>query len=258
MPDDETLAASLSGLSGLLSEHRALEVTLVRVATFAVQAIPGAQGAGLTLLEDDRQQTVVATAAFVRAVDEVQYGLGEGPCVSAVAERRTFTSGNLGGEGQWPHFGPRVGRLGVHSALSLPLLLPDRVLGALNVYARGKDVFDAHAIGLGEAFAPHAAVSVANAQLLAQAERLVTQLQQALTSRAEIDQAIGVIMSRTGATAAQAFQRLRSVSQSRSVKLTEVAGDLLAEAVRQARARHADDAPDGNPEHEPGTSAHRT
>ena len=67
------------GLSGLQSERRALEGTLVRVATVAVQAIPGAQGAGLTLLEDDRQQTVVATAAFVRAVDEVQYGLGEGP-----------------------------------------------------------------------------------------------------------------------------------------------------------------------------------
>lgn len=259
MRDEDELAASLSGLSGLLSEHRALEVTLVRVATFAVQAIPGAQGAGLTLLEDDRQQTVVATADFVRAVDEVQYGLGEGPCVSAVAERRTFTSGNLGGEGQWPRFGPRVGRLGVHSALSLPLLLKDRVMGALNIYAHGKDVFDAHAVGLGEAFAPHAAVSVANAQLLAQAERLVAQLQEALTSRAEIDQAIGVIMSRTGTTAREAFERLRSLSQSRSVKLTGVARDLLAEAVRQAKARHTDDAtagaPVADPTIEPGVSA---
>ena len=53
----------------------------------------------------------------------------------AVAEGRTFTSGNLGGEPQWPRFGPRIGRLGVHSALSLPLLLPNRVVGALNVYA---------------------------------------------------------------------------------------------------------------------------
>lgn len=101
-----------------------LEQTLVRVAELAVQAIPGAQGAGLTLLEADRPQTVVATAGFVRQVDDVQYSLGEGPCVSAAATGRTVTSGNLGGEPQWPHFGPRVGRLGVHSALSLPLLLP--------------------------------------------------------------------------------------------------------------------------------------
>jgi len=35
-----------------------------------------------------------------------------------------------------------VGRLGVHSALSLPLLLSDQVIGAINAYAHGKDVFD--------------------------------------------------------------------------------------------------------------------
>jgi GAF domain-containing protein len=243
MDEEDDLAASLTGLAGLLSGHRALEDTLVRVAEFAVQAIPGAHGAGLTLLEADRPQTVVATADFVREIDDVQYALNEGPCVSAVAERRTFTSGNLGGEPQWPRFGPRVGRLGVHSALSLPLLLPDRVVGALNVYAHGRDVFDESAVRIGELFAPAAAVSVFNAQMLAQAERLVGQLQQAMTSRAEIDQAIGVLMSRSGGTAAEAFESLRSMSQSRSVKLAEVAHEVVGEAIRRARARHTQAAP---------------
>jgi GAF domain-containing protein len=243
--DDDELAASLTGLSGLLSGHRTLEQGLVRVAEFAVRAIPGADGAGLTLLEADRPQTVVATDEFVTAVDDIQYGLGEGPCISAVAQGRTFSSGNLGGEQQWPHFGPRVGRLGVHSALSLPLLLPGQVLGALNVYAHRRDVFDEHAIVMGEAFSPQAAVSVHNAQLLAQAERVVAQLQQALTSRAEIDQALGVMMSRTGATALEAFDKLREMSQSQSVKLTEVAREVLGQAVRRARVRHAD--PPANP-----------
>ena len=187
----------------------------------------------------------MATDPFVTAVDDIQYGLGEGPCVSAVAQGRTFSSGNLGGEPQWPHFGPRVGRLGVHSALSLPLLLPGQVLGALNVYAHGRNVFDAHALAMGEAFSPQAAVSVHNAQLLDQAERLVAQLQKALISRAEIDQALGVVMSRTGATAQEAFDKLRDLSQTRSVKLTEVARDVLGEAVRRARARHAEAATEG-------------
>jgi len=39
--DDDELAASLTGLSGLLSGHRTLEQGLVRVAEFAVRAIPG-------------------------------------------------------------------------------------------------------------------------------------------------------------------------------------------------------------------------
>jgi len=243
--DDDELAGGLAGLAGLVSGQGALEATLVHIAEFAVQAISGAEGAGLTLLEADRAQTVVATADFVRAVDAIQYGIDEGPCVSAVAERRAFSSSNLGGEAMWPRFGPRVGRLGVHSALSLPLLLPDRVIGALNVYAHPRDAFDSHAVELGEAFAVPAAVSVANAQVLAQAERLVGQLREALTSRAVIDQALGVVMSRTGVSAPEAFERLRALSQSRSVRLAEVARELLAEAVRRGRARHRADAPDG-------------
>ena len=239
MDDDDGLEASLAGLSGLLTGPRPVQETLVRIAEFAVRAIPGAEGAGLTMLEDDRPQTVVASAEFVQAVDEVQYGLGEGPCLLAVETRSTQRSGSLGGDVRWPRFGPRVGRMGVHSAVSLPLLLPDRVVGALNVYAHGKDAFGSEAVRIGEMFARPAAVSVHNAQILAQSQRLAEQLGAALVSRAVIDQALGVIMSRTGATPKEAFERLRAMSQSQHVKVAEVSRALLDEAVRRARARQA-------------------
>lgn len=64
--DDDELSASLLGLSGLLGGHRPLEDSLVKVAGFAVHAIPEAEGAGLTVLEEDRQQTVVNMIEFVR------------------------------------------------------------------------------------------------------------------------------------------------------------------------------------------------
>ncbi len=235
---DDDLVASLLGLSELLTGHRPLRDTLTDIAEFAVRAIPGAEGAGLTMLEDDRPQTVVASAEFVHVIDDVQYGLGEGPCLQAVASRRTQTSGSLGGDARWPHFGPRIGRMGVHSVLSLPLLLPERVVGALNVYAHGKDAFGAESVRIGELFARPAAVSVHNAQVLGQSQRLATQLGEALTSRAVIDQAVGVLMSRTGATAEEAFGRLRALSQAQHVKLAEVSRLLVDEAVGRARARH--------------------
>lgn len=235
--EDDDLTTGLAGLAGLLTGHRALPETLTNIAEFAVQAIPGAEGAGLTMLEDDRPQTVVASAEFVRAVDDVQYGLGEGPCLLAVQTRETQTSGSLGGERRWPRFGPRVGRMGVHSVLSLPLLLPERVVGALNVYAHPKDAFGSEAVRIGELFARPAAVSVHNAQVLAQSQRLAAQLGDALTSRAVIDQALGILMSRTGAGPEEAFDRLRAMSQSQHLKLAMVAQTLVAEAIRRARAR---------------------
>lgn len=239
---DEDLTLSLTGLSGLLNGHRPLGETLTEIAQFAVHAIPGADGAGLTMLEDNRAQTVVSSAEFVHAVDDVQYGLGEGPCLQAVATGVTQTSGSLGGDPRWPHFGPRIGRMGVHSVLSLPLLLPrpgadDRVIGAMNVYAHAKNAFGPDAVRIGELFARPAAVSVHNAQVLAQSQRLAVQLAEALNSRAVIDQALGVLMSRSGATPQEAFDRLRTMSQTQHVKVAEVARVLVDEAVRRARSR---------------------
>lgn len=239
--DDDDLATSLAGLSGLLTGHRPLRDVLTDIAEFAVHAIPGADGAGLTMLDDNRPQTVVSTADFVHAVDDVQYGLGEGPCLLAVASGRTQVSGSLGGEARWPRFGPRVGRLGVHSVLSLPLMLPGKVVGAMNVYAHAKGAFGPDAIRIGELFAVPAAVSVHNAQVLERSMRLTEQLGQALNSRAVIDQALGVLMARTGASTQEAFARLRTMSQAQHVKVAEVAGTLVAEAVRGARARQARD-----------------
>jgi GAF domain-containing protein len=237
---DDELAASLIGLSGLLTDQRPLRETLTEIADFAVGAIPGAEGAGLTMLDDDRPQTVVASDDFVHAVDAIQYGLGEGPCLLAVSTRQTQTSGSLSGEPQWPRFGPRVGRLGVHSVLSLPLLLADQVVGALNVYAHPKHAFSTEAVRIGELFARPAAVSVHNSKVLDRSQRLAAQFEQALTSRSTIDQALGVLMARTGASPQDAFERLRSMSQTQHLKLHQVAQTLVDEAVRRARARQSD------------------
>ena len=132
---DGSLSSSLGALGRLATGRLDLTDMLTKVAGYAVDASPGADGAGLTLLENNRADTIVATADFVQQVDDIQYAMGEGPCISAARESRTFTSGSLGGEHRWPHFGPRVARLGVHSVLSLPLVTPDGVFGAMNVYA---------------------------------------------------------------------------------------------------------------------------
>ncbi len=243
--DADDLKAGLAGLAALVTGTRGLSDLLVQVAIYAANAIPGADGAGVTLLRADRRdnrvEALAASHPFVAQIDEIQYvTVNEGPCITAALEGRTMRSGSLGGEKMWPRFGPRVGRLGIHSALSLPLLLPGQVVGAINVYARGKDVFDEHAQDLGELFASPAAVAVHNAHTLSQARTLTNQLQAALATRPIIDEAVGLIRGRTGATSHEAHQRLREMSQHQHVKLIDVAQRLVDEAVRRVRSRHAE------------------
>ena len=128
----------------------------------------------------------------------------------------------------------------MHSVLSLPLLTPDGVFGAMNVYAHVKDAFDDQAAHVGELFAVPAAIAVQNAQVLAATKRLVTALQASLTAQTVIDRAMGIVMSRSGCSADEAFDRLRRLSQTQNTKLAVVARSLVDEAVRRARSRHTD------------------
>lgn len=243
--DGVDLADGLHGLAALVAGGLSLDDLLAAVAQFAAHAIPGVDGAGVTALRPAGSKMGIAawsvTAPFVRQIDIIQYEtLQEGPCITCMQERTVVISGSLGGDQRWPRFGGRVGRLGVASSLSLPLLIGDQVVGSINCYAYATDVFGEHAVRLGTLFAGPAAVSVYNAQVIAEARDTAAQLQRALVSRTVIDQAIGIIRARSGGTAEEAFDRLRQISQTENTKLHDVARRMVEEAVRRARARHAD------------------
>ena len=119
-------------------------------------------------------------------------------------------------------------------------LVGDQLIGAINTYARSRDAFGEHAVELGSQFAGPAAVSVYNGQLLDRAQERTKQLQNALGTRAVIDQAIGIIRARIGVGPEVTFDRLVRMSQTDNVKLHIVAERLVDEAVRRAMARQRD------------------
>jgi GAF domain-containing protein len=242
--DEVDLYAGLRGVAGIVAGARGVGALLGEVAEFAARAIPGVAGAGVALIDEGdgapSVRTWAATAEFVHEIDVVQYEvLNEGPGITCMQSRRPTVSGSLGSDTRWPRFGGRVARMGVHSALSLPLIVGEHVIGAINSYANGRDAFGEHAVRLGSQFAGPAAVSIYNAQLLAVAQKRTEQLQRALDSRAVIDQAIGIIRSRTGVSADVAFDRLVRMSQSENTRLRVLAERLVEEAVRRARARQS-------------------
>lgn len=229
------LERSLRELSELATGRIPLRTMLTKVAEYAVQAIPGAEGAGLTLIADDRSETLVSTNQLVTDVDAIQYGIRQGPCITAAMVGRTMRSHSLGEDQRWPEFGPRVVGLGVHSALSLPLIAPNRVVGAMNIYARSKDAFSEQSAILGELFAVPAAVAVQNGQILAQAQALAAQLQTALGQRVVIDQAVGLLIGRDKVSGDDAERWLRAMSRERQLSLHEVAAVTLQEATDRER-----------------------
>lgn len=195
-----------------MSGSGSIEQLLTAVAGFALQAVPGADGAGITMLQAGEPDTVVASEPFVQDVDDIQYRLGEEPCISAAATSRTTMSGALS----------MSAASGPNSATIRPRTAAQR---------------------LGELFAGPAAVAIHNARVLDQAQRGTARLERALTTRATIDRAVGIIMSRAGASADEAFVRLRIMSQHEHIKLSVVAARLLDDAARRARERRVPRSP---------------
>lgn len=214
------LAETLSVIARTLQAEPDVETTVRAIVKAAVDYVPGAEHAGISLAESNKIRTVEPTSHIVEIIDQLQYDLREGPCVDAIAEHEAFRVGDVGVEPRLPAFGPAAAGHGIHSLLSYRLFVTDRTLGALNLYSSRADAFDQRTEEDGLLFATHAAIALVGAQREAQ-------LGIAVESRDVIATAKGILMERHDIDPAAAFRLLVEASQTSNMKLQQVATWLV-------------------------------
>jgi GAF domain-containing protein len=209
-----------------------LPAVLTQVAELARQTVPGADEVSVTLVRAGAAETAAYTGNLALILDEWQYQKGTGPCLEAATAQATVTVPDLTSEPRWPGWAEHAVAAGARSSLSVGLPVKDEVDGAMNLYGTHQGAFDDQAVQLAETFAGYAAIVLANATLYSVTARLAQQLQAAMSSRAVIEQAKGIIMGRRRCTADEAFAMLTRISQNSNRKLRDVAAALVAEALR--------------------------
>lgn len=229
MPADAR-ADALQALSRFLVSESTLGETLLRVSEITTAAMPSAEMAGIAMLDErGRATTGVFTDEQSPAIDSAQYQSGNGPCLDAWRQKQVVRIDDTAlATNDYPEFCQAARDHGVLSTLSLPMVAGDQGIGALNLYARTKDGFSAddEAIGMELAFA--AAVVLANASAYWEAFELGEQLNQAMKSRAVIEQAKGMLMAQSPALSPDdAFDVLRRASQRENVKLRDIAQRIV-------------------------------
>jgi hypothetical protein len=118
------LAEEFLRLATTLAGADTVHGVLVRVCEAALGVVPGADLVSVTLRADDGFHTPFGTDPLAARLDEIQYRLDEGPCVSATripGVGLTF-SPDLGAGREFPRFGPEAARLGAHSVLGVGLV----------------------------------------------------------------------------------------------------------------------------------------
>lgn len=242
---DDT-AAAVGGLRQVSHEEEPLEQVLGRVAAIAARAIPDADAVSVTVLSDGTAHSVARTDQRVVDVELSQYAANRGPCLDSA--RREHPVRAVMGENRerWPEFAHAAEQAGVNAYLAVPLLLDgdeqDKPaagrlhVGALNIFSFSAHAFDPFDERLLRLFALAAAEAIRNARRWQRSRELVKNLEIALASRAEIEQAKGALMALHGYSADEAFAWLVKQSQHRHIKLRLVAREFI-ESVRRAARR---------------------
>lgn len=235
----DEIAEALQSLRDAYTGEESLDTALQRLAETAARAIPDTDAVTVSVVASAQPRTAAATDASLVDVDEEQYSANRGPCFESARALRPVRA--VIGEhlDEWPEFEAAAAEHGIRAYLSVPVVLPssetagEEHVGTLNIYSYTAAAFDPFDEGLMRLFTTAASATITSAHRWQRAQERMNQLEQALVSRAVIDQAKGVLMAVHSCTAEEAFRLLVDRSQHENVKLRDVARNLLDSVTSQ-------------------------
>jgi hypothetical protein len=197
--------------------------------------VAGMTGAGIMLITGDTQQGSVCSSNPVSAlIEELQYTLGEGPCVDAHQDDRPVLEPDLADPvtPRWLGFTPPAVEAGARAVFGFPLQVGSVRLGALNLYRDrpGPMSDDQYADAL--VLAGVAARAVLAMQAHAVPGALSTELEEGANFRFVVHQASGMVAVQLGVSVGEALARLRAYAFGNDLLLTDVAEAVVARKLR--------------------------
>jgi hypothetical protein len=187
-------------------------------------------GAAISVLTASTlRETLWASDATAELLEDLQFSLGEGPCMQAATTGRPVLVPDMNDAEQtsrWPIYAAAVTeRAGVAAVFALPLQWGAITVGVLDMYRRAPG-------SLSEAQSRDAlsAADAAALMLLGLRTDPGDELawDRSWSSRAEIHQATGMVVAQLGINAADAFARLRAHAFAEQRLLSDVARDVVA------------------------------
>lgn len=222
----QQLLAAVDGQRGVEAADRLCEacVTLFDIDAAAISLIFDGANSG----------TLGSSGAPARVYDELQFTLGEGPCLESVATRTPVLVVDLADpdEVRWPMYGPAMLDLQVRAVFAMPLLLAGEYVGALDLFRATpghlEDEQLAGAIAAAElAGVPLLDVLEADLQAAVNDRHSTAWAELNALSRVEVSQATGMLVAQLGVAPAEALVRLRAHAYATGRSATDVARDIL-------------------------------
>jgi GAF domain-containing protein len=177
------IGTALMRAARAMNEPHTLEETLNTIVETAARSLPGIDHVGITLASrDGSMATRAGTDPLVWRLDQLQYDLGEGPCLHAIIAEPVISVEYAFREQRWPRFIPAAVKLGLRAQLGMRLFTEEETIGGLNMYSTSADTIDPDVVHMAELFAAQASIALGRT-------RREEQLNTALRTRKIIGQA---------------------------------------------------------------------
>jgi hypothetical protein len=192
-------------------------------------------GAGIMLMSDDVPVGSLCTSNGVsRLIEDLQFTLGEGPCVDAYSHGRPVLEPDLADPetSRWLAFSPPALAAGARAVFGFPLQVGAVRLGALNLYRDrpGPLSDEQHADAL--VMADVAAHDVLAKQGHAPPDSIAAELDIGADFHLVVHQASGMVAAQLGVSVGEALIRLRAHAFGHDLSLTQVADAVVARDLR--------------------------
>jgi len=203
--------------------------------TACAVAVP-VSGVGLALMsERGHEGLIAATDGPATAMEELQFSLGEGPCVDASTTGRPVLQPDLGRTGpqRWPGFGPAALEAGIGAIFAFPLQVGRIRLGVLDLYRDTPGVLTPDQLRESLSYADAAATVLLQLQARQPLDgELHPDLIDPAQNLAEVHQATGMIAVQATVGLAEALLLLRGHAFSSERNILAVAADVLRRQLR--------------------------
>lgn len=234
---ESRLAQTFVELADTLVDNYDVDEMLHRLVEHCVTLLDADQ-AGLMFADQRGGLAVLASSSErTRLLELFQLQAGEGPCLDCYRTGQPVQVPDLNHSGdRWPSFAAEAANEAFTSVFAVPLRLRQQVIGAMNLFRTTPGELTESDRYVAQGLADIATIGILHERAIRREETLTEQLQTALTNRAIIEQAKGILAHAGNLEMHQAFEQLRHYARNYRTPLATLAtqlanGDLTTDTI---------------------------
>jgi len=195
----------------------------------------GVSGAAVILMSEEESGALTAAfGARVADVEDIQFAVGEGPCLEAFRTGAPVFEPELvdGQQGPWPAFADRALAFGARAVFVLPLQLGAIRLGVLYLYRDRPGMLAGQEVADSLDLAELAMLTVLESQSHAAFGDLGAGLGGEWSHRAAVHQATGLLAAQLGTKLIDALARIRAHAFTEGRSIYDVSAEIVSGRLR--------------------------